>query len=168
MSLVVVCDASPLIFLAKIDRLELIRKIAGDEVVVLRCVCDEILSDRGGPSELGRLKNFLESVRIEEIVTDRSVGNQLSLTDRSSLVWAIKNGAQRLLADEALLRRVAKAEGLEVVGVIGLLIQAMKEGLLTKGEALKDLEDLISRDELRISLGLYRRILGLLKEGGEI
>ena len=41
---VVVCDASPLIFLAKLDCLDLIPALLGDRIVVLQCVADEVLS----------------------------------------------------------------------------------------------------------------------------
>lgn len=111
MSTLVVCDASPLIFLSKIKRLDFIREVAGDEVVVVQRVCDEVLSERGGVGEVERLAEFFQTVRVENFVTDRFVGNQLSLTDRSSLAWALENEADRLLADEVLLRRIARAEG---------------------------------------------------------
>jgi hypothetical protein len=38
----VVCDASPLIFLAKLDRLGLICGLLGKDAVVLQCVVDEV------------------------------------------------------------------------------------------------------------------------------
>ena len=42
---VIVCDASPLIFLAKIDRLDLIELSIGAHAIVLRCVVqDEVLT----------------------------------------------------------------------------------------------------------------------------
>jgi predicted nucleic acid-binding protein len=66
------------------------------------------------------------------------------------------------LVDDLLLRRIARSEGLEVVGVLGLFVQAAHEGYLTKEDALGDIETLINRDGMRISLALYRRVLGLL------
>lgn len=164
MSVLVVCDASPLIFLAKVDRLELVRELVGDQVVVLQGVVNEVLHEKGRPEELGRLTEFLDTVQVVDFVTDRFFGNQLSLTDRSSLAWALENGATRLLVDEVLLRRVARAEGLEVVGVMGVFVQATKVGLLTKAEVLGDLKTLIEREGMRISLGLYRKVLESLEE----
>jgi len=43
---IVVCDASPLIFLAKVNRLELIESVTPRKPVVLRGVMEEVLSDR--------------------------------------------------------------------------------------------------------------------------
>lgn len=162
MSLIVVCDASPLILLAKVNRLALIPRFAGDEVVVLQGVCDEVLSERGGPAEVGRLADFLKTVRVETFETGRFAGTQLSLTDRSSLAWALENGAQRLLVDELWLRRIARSEGLEVIGALGLLVRAAQVGDLGKAEVRDDIERLIERDGMRISLALYREILRLL------
>jgi predicted nucleic acid-binding protein len=51
----VVCDASPLIFLAKVDRLGLIREILGERIVVLQCVADEVESEQADPVEAARL-----------------------------------------------------------------------------------------------------------------
>jgi hypothetical protein len=63
--MIVVCDASPLIFLAKLNRLELITRLLGSEVVVLQCVASEVMeSEKAGDIELRRLIVFLKSVRI--------------------------------------------------------------------------------------------------------
>ena len=160
----VVCDASSLIFLAKVNRLELVHAFAGDKLVVLPRTCDEVLSPRAGVAEARRLADFLKKVKVVDFETGSFAGNQLSLSDRSLLVWALENGASRILVDDLLLRRIARSEGLEVVGVLGLFMQAAHEGYLTKEEVLGDIETLINRDGMRISLALYRRVLGLLRE----
>lgn len=50
----VVCDASPLIFLAKIDGLDLVRQVMPGRLVVLTCVVHEVLGGRAGPVEAER------------------------------------------------------------------------------------------------------------------
>lgn len=54
----ILCDASPLIFLAKLDSLDLISQVLGGEVVILRCVADEVCSDSAGEVESLRLRKF--------------------------------------------------------------------------------------------------------------
>ena len=44
----IVCDASPLIFLAKLNRLDLVARVLCGEIFVLRCVLDEVLSESAG------------------------------------------------------------------------------------------------------------------------
>ena len=58
---VVVCDASPLIILAKLDRLHLITDLLGNDIVVLQCVADEVLGERAGTLERQRLDDFLST-----------------------------------------------------------------------------------------------------------
>jgi hypothetical protein len=54
----VLCDASPLIFLAKLDRLALIKDVLGGNICVLRLVVDEVCRSDAPPVELSRLIRF--------------------------------------------------------------------------------------------------------------
>ncbi len=60
----VVCDASPLIFLAELDRLNLISKVLDGDVFVLQCVVDEVASENSNPLETARLRVFFEHVEV--------------------------------------------------------------------------------------------------------
>ena len=111
---VVVCDASPLVFLAKLDRLSLIPSVLGGSVFVLKCIADEVLSDSAGPQERARLDEFLERVQIVDFEVSRPPSRSLSRSDQAVLVWAIDNRADWLVADERMLRRIAVAEGIRV------------------------------------------------------
>jgi len=155
---VVVCDASPLIFLAKLDRLELISRVSGRELVVLQCVKEEVLSDRASPVERERLQNWLSGARLIDYSGSLFASQALSRSDQSSLAWAVENRAEWLLADERLLRQFAKAYGVRVIGFCGLLLQAVRMQHLRAEEAHLLIDAAVHDHGFRISIELYQRI----------
>lgn len=155
----VLCDASPLIFLAKLDRLDLIPRALEGDVCVLRCVADEVLGEGAGPFERQRLVTFLESAEMIEIEPPAEASGALSRCDRATLMWAIENRVDWLLADERLLRRIATANGIAVIGFLGLLLQAAKQKLIFPNEAKAAIDEAVSQHGCRISIALYQRLL---------
>ena len=158
----VICDASPLIFLAKVDQLELIAKVTGCPVVVLSCVVREILSERATPVEAHRLRIWLSNVETVEHEDSLFTTDALSKSDQSTLAWAVKNRAEYLLADERLLRRFAQEYGIRSIGFCGILIQASQKGYLSQGEARRCIDVAVQEHGLRISVQLYQKILDRL------
>jgi predicted nucleic acid-binding protein len=156
--MIVVCDASPLIFLAKLNRLDLILPLLGPDVVVLQCVAAEVAEpEKAGEIELRRLNAFLKSVRVVDFSESAYPSSRLSASDRQTLTYAVQQRARWLLADERLMRRIATEEGLATIGTLGLLAAAAKNGLVTAKEALADIDSAVSRHGFRISVALYQR-----------
>jgi predicted nucleic acid-binding protein len=155
----VVCDASPLIFLAKLDRLTLIGSLLGGEVVVLQGVVAEVLAPAENfHAEQQRLREFLGSIRIVTIPEPTQPSGRLSASDARTLAYAVRHCADWLVADERLLRRIAAHEGIATIGTLGLLVLAARRGLLTGQEAMADVDTAVSSHHLRISIALYRDI----------
>ena len=155
----IICDASPLIFLAKLDLLHLISEALEGKVMVLECVRDEVCSESAGDVEMIRLRRFFDQVEIVDFRNAAFPSVTLSESDRSTLNWAIENRSDWLVADERLLRRVASEHGIPVVGLFGILIQAMRKGIATKEETRSAVNEVVSVHECRISVSLYQRIL---------
>lgn len=156
---VVLCDASPLIFLAKMDRLALIARVTGRQLVALDCVVREILSDEAPPVERQRLHTWLANVQTITYEGSLFASDALSRSDHSSLAWAVTHGAEWLLADERLLRRFAQAHGIKVIGCCGVLLQAVQEGLLSAPDARACINTAVREHGLRISVELYQRLM---------
>ncbi|MCF7730573.1 MAG: DUF3368 domain-containing protein [Akkermansiaceae bacterium] len=158
--MIVLCDASPLIFLAKLNRLALIPRLLGPEVVVLQCVVNEVLDTaHHHHSEQQRLVTFLNSIRIAEFTDSGYQSGRFSASDRQTLAYAIRQQAAWLVADERLMRRVAASEGIATIGTLGLLAAAARRGLISRQDALTDLNSAISSHHFRISIALYQRFL---------
>lgn len=157
--MIVICDASPLIFLAKLGRLELIRQWAQGELVILRCVVDEVLGERGSPEEKELLARFIATARVVEFEESGYDSKALSPSDNKTLTYAVRNKADWLVADERALRRIAGEQGVPTVGILGLLAAAVRRGTLSADEARTDLGRAVSELGFRISSHLYRQIL---------
>lgn len=161
---VIVCDASPLIFLAKLDCLHLIPALLGANIVILKCLADEVLSPSCNASEERRLQDFFKDVEIIDASDCAYESQTLSRSDCLTLTYAVANKAAWLLVDERLLRRIATEEGLKVVGFLGLLIQAAGNGLMTKASVKTLIDRAISNHGMHISINLYRKLAEILGE----
>jgi predicted nucleic acid-binding protein len=158
----IVCDASPLIFLAKLDRLGLLARVLPGKLFVLRCVVDEVLSESAGPAERRRLDAFIESVEVIDFDVPDEPNGALSHSDRSTLAWAIENQVDCLLADERLLRRVAVQENIAVIGFLGVLLRSALQGILSVTQVRDDINNCVSQHGCRISIALYQRLMSEL------
>jgi len=161
--MILICDASPLIFLAKLGRLDLIRLLLADRVVVLRCVAEEVLGDRASFGERVALTSFLASVETVDFDESNFGSQTLSASDRSTLTYAVKHRADLLLADERLLRRIAAEEGIATIGTLGLIMLAVEKSVLSPVDARADLDRAVTTHGFRISAELYRQVIGALE-----
>ena len=156
---VVICDSSPLIFLAKLDGLRLIRLVLSGQPVALACVVREILNERAGPVEAERLRSWLTEVEVIDFHGSLFPSRALSQSDQSTLAWAVANKAGWLLADERLLRRFARDRGVRVIGFCGILLRAVRQGFLQPDQARSMLNSAVADHGLMISITLYRRVI---------
>lgn len=137
---VVVADTGPLIALAGIDRLDLLNALFG-RVLVPDAVHEEVLA--GGDRNLGlkayRQAAFLRVLEAPDI--DPALGALLHRGEASVIALARSTGADRVLIDEQKARKVARRiYGLAVLGSVGVLIEAKREGLLPSvAESLDDM-----------------------------
>jgi predicted nucleic acid-binding protein len=164
---VVLCDASPIIFLAKLNQLELLATVLQGEIVVLECVVQGVLSVRASPVELQRLRQWLEGVRIVDYHGSLFPSEALSRSDQSSLAWAVSQQVDWLVVDERLLRRFARDFKIPIIGFCGILLKAVAQGILT-AEAVRCLIDTaIKMHDFRVSITVYQAILNKLNQLSE-
>lgn len=144
----IVSNSGPLIHLAKIDRLKLLKELFG-EVIIPPEVRIEVV-DRG--KDEGMADAFLIENEVENgwIVTDRSNSNKVKDIAESAgidigeaaAIMLAKRKKCPVLIDDLAARRFAAGLGLEVVGSIGVLIRCDRVKMISKSEALETLEKL--------------------------
>ncbi|MFM8887603.1 MAG: DUF3368 domain-containing protein [Chthoniobacterales bacterium] len=155
----VVVDSSPLIALARIGRLELLRELFG-EIVVPSAVWSELVVadlDKAGAREV------IASgwIRRQDVGDRSSVDNlrrDLGAGEAEAIVLARELPADLLVMDEELGRRTARGLGVRVVGLVGVLVEARKRGLLP--EAASIAEALHRKAGFWLSADLRRLIVG--------
>ena len=144
----IVSNSGPLIHLARIDRLKLLKELFG-EVIIPDEVKLEVV-DRG--KDEGMADAFLIESEIENgwIVIDRSNDGRVNEIAESAgidigeaaAIMLAKSMKCPALIDDLAARRFATGLGLQVVGSIGVLIRCAKVQTLSKSEVLDALEKL--------------------------
>ncbi len=156
---IVVADACPIIFLAKLNRLALLAALFPGTVLIPETVRLEVETESIPQPERERIREFLKGCQIVAVRNPQFRSAALSLADRCVLTLAGKHAKSVVLTDDALVRRVAVAEGLSVAGTLGVLIRARHAELLTKTSARHAIDELIARHLFRISIELYQEAL---------
>lgn len=162
--MIVVADASPLIFLGKIDRLRLIHELYGNEIRVPRSVAEEVVSEDTDPIERDRLKSFLRQCRVQTVRRPTSFATAMSRADNEALTLAVRTNAHVLLCDEKLTRRMAEIHGIRPMGTLGVLLNATQRKLIASCDARILLDQLIALHHFRISITVYQTAIRMLEE----
>lgn len=160
----VVADASPVIFLAKLDRLALIRDIFPAAVLMPERVRLELTVAPIPPHERMRIDVFIQKCRIETVRPPRVAAPALSVADRHVLALAARHREATVLTDDRLVRRIALAQGHAVAGTLGLLIRAARRGCITRKDAHTAIDALVTEHRLRITVDVYREACRLLEQ----
>ena len=147
----VVSNTSPLLNLALIDRLDLLRsQFSG--ITIPEHVWTELTTGDVGLDSLTELRDdgFLSVVEVEESELFREIAHEIDVGETAAICYAIDADADLLLIDERDGRRAARRHDLTVTGAIGILLRGANTGevaLETELDALRDAGFWIS-DEL--------------------
>jgi len=156
---IVVSDTSPVLALAAIGQLDLLRLLFAD-VIIPEAVEHEIAHKT--PTFLP-LPSWLRSQRASDRGLVDSLLAEIDLAEAEAIALAIELEADLLLMDERLGREVAQRKGLQYTGLIGVLLEAKRRGHVSAVRPL--LDDLFTKAGFRISLRLRKRTLTLAGEG---
>jgi hypothetical protein len=150
----VVSNSSPLIALARIERLDLVPAIL-ESVLIPPAVAREIR-----PS-IPVLPDWLQvraPTTSPSVLTSRG---RLGDGEREAIALALEIGADAILVDERAARRVAEAAGLNVIGTLGLLLEAKRAEHI--GTVRVELDKLLETSFF-LSKQLYDQLLRLAGE----
>lgn len=158
--MVVISDTTTITNLIRIDLLFILPELYG-EIIIPKAVYDEL-------SKFGNQKEIIDDspwIEIVQITNSELLGNFAGKIDKGeaeAIVLAIELSPDYLIIDELKGRSIAKAYEIKIIGLLGVLVLAKKQGLIENvGKHLERLRDEIG---FRISEELYEIIL---KESGE-
>ena len=154
--MILVADAAPLIFLAKINQLTLLSGLFDPEILIQAAVRNEVLGQEVPPDEERLLTEFLSSCQVLALRKPTRFAKALSFGDNCVLTLAVEKRADRILSDDRLLRKTAVIEGLRVIGTIGVLIRAAKIALVSQEKSAELLDELVKDHHFRISTRVYK------------
>jgi predicted nucleic acid-binding protein len=161
--LIVVSDTSPVLNLARIGRLDLLRLLYR-RVLIPSAVYRELTNSK---SDLPPAIDFASMPWL--IVAAAADQNRvqehrerLDPGEAEAIVLAIERRADLLLVDERRGRRIATAAGLTVTGLLGVVARAKRAGLIDLGKPV--LDELIQVGHFWIGPDLYSEVLTELGE----
>ena len=161
--MIVVSDSSVLIALSRIGRLDILPQLFG-QVMIPAAVAAEINAKHQG-TEISapwlQVVNVRNTSLANELMRFGQDRNKLDKGESEAIVLAIEVDAAYLLIDERRGRKTAAHFGLKLIGVLGVLALAKREGLLPEIRAVMD--DLVKAG-FRISDSLYHLVLEMAGE----
>ncbi len=165
-----VLNATPIIYLAKADRIELLKEL-GKRCVIPDSVYEEVVKRGKEQGEIDALK--IEGCIINQVLEvmkapDTHLSKRLvqiewlDAGERDVLVIAGDSGAKAIL-DDKLGRQIAEAEDIDYGGSIYLLIQLVKKGVMLPSD-MRDTVDVMIRSGWFCSTELYAEIIKKIHE----
>ncbi|MEQ9000898.1 MAG: DUF3368 domain-containing protein [Coleofasciculus sp. B1-GNL1-01] len=161
--MIVVSNTSPIFYLSTIAQLDLLRQLY-KEVVIPTAVFNEI-TNVGNTDASASIVPTLSWVKTQS-ATDQALVNRLRTEldsgEAEAIALAVELNAERLLMDERLGRAAAMRVGLQVTGVLGILIAAKRNNLIQEVKPL--LDALIDRVGFWVEEQLYTEVLQAVGE----
>jgi predicted nucleic acid-binding protein len=170
--MIVVSDTSPILSLALIGRLDLLREIYGS-IVIPEAVRQELMvTERSGAQEVSQAAWIItrptrtaprSGASVDLDVVLKLLQREVDRGEAEAIGLAVQLNADVLLIDERQARRLAQYLELNIVGLLDVLQEAKQRQLITGVKPV--LDDLIARARFRLSHKLY---LHTLHTAGEL
>lgn len=161
--MILVLDASPLITLARIGSLDVLRPLA-DQIVIPEAVYAECVSraaGRPGSIEIAQA-DWITYRKVENRARVEQLHTQIGLGEAEAIILAQEIGTHAtVVLDDATARRLAEQEGCRVVGLLGLVVMAKQRG---QASAVRPLLDAMRSSGFFIGDALYTTILRRVDE----
>ena len=154
----VVSNASPLISLARIGKLDLLRQLYG-EVFIPEAVWHEVVIEGVGQPGADEVKaaTWIKTQLVTNTPLVHALRQELDAGEAEAIALTLETQAELLLMDERVGREVARHLGLRYTGLIGVLVEAKHKGVLSV--VTPQLDELRNIAGFRISDALYVRVL---------
>ena len=136
----VVSNTTPLNYLLLIGRVEVLSTLYG-RVVIPQAVFRELTSDSAPAIVRAWLDNGPPWLTVADAadIMAREL-DQIQIGERETILLAENIGSDFVLLDDRRARRIAQDRGLNVIGTLGILTSAGKQGLINLHDALDDLK----------------------------
>jgi len=129
--MIVISDTSPLSGLFRIGYLHLFEPLYG-KIIIPPAVKDELLELVHFGSDPSQILSqpWLEIRAFQNAALYQKFRRELDEGEAQAIAIALESGADLLLIDEAMGRKIALREGLKITGILGMLLDAKNMGLI--------------------------------------
>jgi predicted nucleic acid-binding protein len=151
MTKTIISDTSCLIILTNINEIDLLRR-----------VYEQIVTTKEVAEEYGQmLPEWIEIKSSTDQFRQRILALQIDRGEASAIALAIETPHSVVIIDDYKARKVAERLGIEIIGTIGIIIKAKRQGII---ESIKPFLKKIKQTDFRISEEIEKRAL---QESGE-
>lgn len=163
----VVSDASPLLLLAKIGKLDLLKELYQEIIIPLQ-VRNKVVEyeDKASFIILSEIENGWIQLKDIEISPEiERLGERLGLHkgETAALSVAKHLDIEEILADDKLARIAARILGLRAIGCLGVTMRAYETGVITRTEAINSIQKLVKAG-LWVSPDVLSEVFKFLEE----
>ncbi len=158
--MIVIADSSALVALSICQAFPLL-EILFEKIYVPDAVYKEVCIK--GKSEADVLTDYL-STRIKSIQNDKTQimnATNLGRGEQEAIALYMELSADLLIIDDARAKKVAYANGLEVMGSVGVLLLAKQRGLINN---IRPMLNLLSLSDIHLGSSIIEKALRLSNE----
>ncbi|MGH8659647.1 MAG: DUF3368 domain-containing protein [Gammaproteobacteria bacterium] len=141
--MIVVADSGPLIHLASVKQFSLLKRFFHTLHTIPQVYEEVVTQGQGRAGDFEVRQALQERWLLVDAVADpalvqRFIAANVSETDAAIIACAVMRKATLLLADDMVVREMARREGLAVMGTVGILVQARVQGFVDRLQPLLD------------------------------
>jgi predicted nucleic acid-binding protein len=125
----IISDTSCLIALANIGRFDLLETVCRTVIVT-----PEVAAEYKDP-----LPDWIQIVSVRDAAKTKSLSTFLGLGESSAIALALEVEGALIILDDKKARRYARSIGLVFIGIVGILSQAYRMGLI------EDVDEIVSK-----------------------
>lgn len=161
----IVSNTSPIINLAKIDKLDLIEKLY-QNIIIPAAVYKELIMSGQDKENIPAIKSLIDNkiIYVQEIQNSaltRALEQDLDPGESETIALAVEINADLVILDEREARETAEIYKLKKTGFIGILLKAKQKGFI---DSVKKYLDRAIEKGFWIDERLYRSIIKRLIE----
>lgn len=162
--MIVISNTSPLMNLAVAGQMTLLEKLYG-KVIIPEAVRNELSHMAAQEAGMQNPSNFpwLETRQVKNQFSVNILTVELDLGEAEVIALAMEMKAERVLLDERRARNVARRAGLNVMGLLGVFMEAKHKKMIDEVKPI--LDGMMQKAGFRVGKELYTRVL---KEAGEL
>lgn len=153
--MLIISDTSVISNLAQIDQIQLLHSLY-TEIIIPQKVDDELKASSATHEKIKDIK-WIRVVAITDINLYTKLVLELDPGEAEAIVLAKELKANLLMIDEKKGRRIAKENGISIVGILGVLISAKQNGIISKVKPI--LDRMIYELGFRVNPALYQYVL---------
>ncbi|NEU79612.1 DUF3368 domain-containing protein [Nostoc sp. UIC 10630] len=161
--MIIVSDTSPINNFAAINHLHLLQQLYGT-VLIPEAVYRELTDPNFPVAGAIEVQTFIwiQTCPVQDRTLVEALSNELDIGEAEAIALALEMKADQVLIDERRGRMVAASLNLRYTGILGILVEAKSQRLISAVKPL--LDALINQAGFWVAEPLYKRVLQLVDE----